>query len=218
MIIKTKKIILRAVLILFLLFLVLGIFLTVKQPKTEVLQTIPQNRAEEVSEKADIVIVFNRELASEDETKISLETVPKESFRIVRFQNQIAASPKTVFKAGTNYSVVVKFEGKEIYTFSFETTPFSEKQILEEGKLQSQDDLEYGEVFKKFAEEYPWYLGLPIETIEYRIVYDFEQESFRIRMKIPIIEEGVEENLVKAALENLKEIGVPEPISYYVLK
>lgn len=76
------------------------------------------------------------------------------------------------------------------------------------------NDLEFSRGLTDLHEKYPWYSKLPIENEDYRIIYDFDTNSFRIRL----LTESTE--IIKnAALNNLKSIGVDITItSYYFLE
>jgi len=76
-----------------------------------------------------------------------------------------------------------------------------------------QDALKYGQALEKLNQTYPWYSKLPIETNEYRIIYDFDKKSFRIRLLQPTSPE-----IKQKALDALKNIGVDLTIfTYYFL-
>ncbi len=77
-----------------------------------------------------------------------------------------------------------------------------------------QDDLKYGQALEKLNQTYPWYSQLPIETKDYRIIYDFDKNSFRIRLLTQ-----VSETIKQAALDKLKSVGVDlNQFSYYFLE
>ena len=77
-----------------------------------------------------------------------------------------------------------------------------------------QDSLKYGQAIKELNQKYPWYSQLPIETKDFRIVYDFDKNSFRIRLLTQ-----ASETIKQAAVDKLKEIGVDlNKFSYYFLE
>lgn len=81
-------------------------------------------------------------------------------------------------------------------------------------------DYEYAEATKSLLEKYPWYSKLPIDNNEYTIVWDFEVEKFRIRLKIP--ETSVQElkdSLTAKAVEEIKKLTGDKfsEYAYYVL-
>lgn len=91
------------------------------------------------------------------------------------------------------------------------------KPNLQDSAQQIQDALKYGQSLKELNQKYPWYSKLPVETKNYRIIYDFDREMFRIRIKSAVVAtEGVKSD-IQSALGDLKKIGVPAPIKYYVL-
>lgn len=52
----------------------------------------------------------------------------------------------------------------------------------EKAAQQTQDDLTTAKVIEEFHSDYPWYNKIPVETADYRIVFDFSKNSFRIRL------------------------------------
>jgi len=176
----------------------------------------PKNGSKDVLTSTEINVFFNREIKESEKTQISVDISPQEDVGFLFSKNQLKIVPKNPLKIATNYSLDIKVNKRKIFSFSFETRLFTQEQISKEGLLQSRDDLAFGEAYKKFIEVYPWYTSLPIEKSAYRIVYDFEKKSFRIRFKIQV-SDTAENNLIKQALEDLKKIGVPEPISYYTI-
>jgi hypothetical protein len=86
-----------------------------------------------------------------------------------------------------------------------------------QGSQELPSDLKYGQAMTAITQQYPWYPKLPIVTKDYQIVYDFDKQMFRIRIKSvsPITTEV--KTITQSALNDLKNIGVQEPIKYYVL-
>ncbi|MCX6817051.1 MAG: hypothetical protein NTZ93_04240 [Candidatus Beckwithbacteria bacterium] len=79
---------------------------------------------------------------------------------------------------------------------------------------QTPDDLKYSQALTELHQQYPWYSQLPIETSEYRIIYDFDKQSFRIRLLTQ-----PSETIKQVAIDKLKAIGVDlNKFSYYFLE
>ena len=188
-----------------------------KEIQPDVTSTTPKNNSVFVNEKAEVIITLNRNILPEEGSLLKIKIIPDEQVKIVYQENKIRISPETSFKINTTYKIEVIYKEKVIYTLVFETTPFTPEQIQEEGAKQTAADLDYNEAYKDFLTKFPWYPSLPIEKIEYRVVYDFEKESFRIRLKIPVQNEEQKINIISRALEDLKKIGVPQPIKSYAL-
>ena len=211
---KKRNIIFTVVIIVLVSFVLIA--LRIKTPK--VTNTQPKDNSANVSQNTNISILFDKTLDQKDTEKISFEIDPKESHEISFSENSMIISLKQNLKADTKYKLIIKYNKKTIYDFSFLTTPFTEEIISEEGFLQSVDDLIFSEAFEEFIIDYPWYVSLPIETDKYHIVYDFERKSFRIRIIVPISDKNQEEIIIENALNDLKTIGLSEPINYYVIK
>lgn len=79
---------------------------------------------------------------------------------------------------------------------------------------QLPNDQLYGQALESLHQQYPWYSQLPIETKDFRIIYDFDKKSFRIRLLQPSSPE-----IKQKALDALKNIGVDlNQFSYYFLQ
>lgn len=206
------------ILTILIIVVLIGILsLVFRLGELKVIDISPKSGSKDVLTTGEIAIFFNREVKNSERSKISIDISPKEDFGLLFSKNQLKIVPENPLKTATTYTIYVKIDGRKIFDFSFETRLFTQEQIAKEGLLQSQDDMAFGEVYKKFLTENPWYTSLPIEKGAYRIIYDFEKKSFRIRFKIAVSKD-MEKNLINQALENLKKIGVPEPISYYTIK
>jgi hypothetical protein len=78
------------------------------------------------------------------------------------------------------------------------------------------DDVQFNKAQQEILNQYPWYSKLPIDTKEYRIVYDFSINKFRIRLKVSIDTDQID-RVIQEALTSLQKIGVTPPIDYYTL-
>jgi len=186
------------------------------QPSLTVTTTNPVNNTVDVPQTSNIDIVFSRNLTQSDQQKISVVFSPQIDTTSEFSGNQLVLAPKTSLEKGILYNVVINSSGKAIYSFSFETIIFTPEQIREEGAAQTVNDKIYGDAFTKFIQGSPWYLSIPVEKDDYEIVYNFDKKSFRIQLKVAIPSDQLN-GVIQNALGDLKAIGVPAPISYYVL-
>lgn len=78
------------------------------------------------------------------------------------------------------------------------------------------NDAQYAQSLTSIVKQYPWYPKLPIDTVTYHVIYDFDKNAFRIRLKtnVPVDQIG---NVTQTAVLNIRQIGVPAPINYYVI-
>jgi hypothetical protein len=75
-------------------------------------------------------------------------------------------------------------------------------------------DLEYSQGLNDLHKNYPWYSKLPVETKDYRIIYDFDKQSFRIR----ILTQSTDQ-IKQSAISRLKGLGVDlTKFSYYFVE
>lgn len=217
---KKKTIIIFTILLLAIFLLIKLFFAPGKQKEAslEVISTLPDNNAVFVNQKAEIIITLNRNITLEEGDDLKVQISPAEKIQTVYQEDKIRISPETSFQLNTDYKIEILFKEKPIYTLNFWTNPFTQKQIEEEGAKQTAGDLAFSEAYKEFLQKNPWYLRIPIENTSYRIIYDFEKQSFRIRLKVPPVNKEQEKILIERALSVLKKIGVKEPINYYVLQ
>ncbi len=211
---KKKNIIIVISVVLIFVF----VFFQIRILPPKIITTQPEDGSIHVSQETDISILFDKVLIERITEKISLGITPEESFEVHFSEKSMIVSFKESLQPNALYTIVVKYNTKDIYRFSFQSTPFTDEIISKEGALQSVDDLIFNEAFENFIDNYPWYIHLPIENNQYHIVYDFERKSFRIRILVLALDPKQEEVLIENAIEDLKEIGLVEPINYYVIK
>lgn len=84
------------------------------------------------------------------------------------------------------------------------------------GAVELPKDKEFAQTIENVVQQYPWYPKLPIETKDYRIIYDFDNNMFRIRFLSTTAPIEIK-TLTQSALNDLKNIGVKDPIKYYLL-
>ena len=205
-----------------LVFLAMLLFLLLPKPEKalpiSVITTTPKNNAIFVFEKSEVLIELNREITIEEGNNVKIKIEPEVKTEIVYLSNKIRISPETNFGYGVRYKIKVYSLEKEIYSFEFTTNPFTPEQLEKEGKLQAEGDLAYNEATKNFIEKNPWYTNLPIETNDYRIVYDYDKEMFRIRFLQEQTDEEKIKTIIEDALDKLERAGAKKPIKYYTVQ
>lgn len=209
------------ILISFILFSLL--FIQQKKPDEvlsdlAVINTIPKNNAVFVDNRQEIEITLNREISNKEGENLKLEISPKIELNTAYVGNKIKSSHSNLFEYGKDYFVKVIYQNKEIYAFSFSVNPFTPEQLEREGRLQAEGDMDYNNAVKKLIEKYPWYTNLPIETEDYRIVYDWELNKFRIRILKSNLDKNNKDLLINEAVLKLEKAGALKPIQYYVLE
>lgn len=207
--------------LLVLLLLVVGFsllwFLRAK-PAPKVVTTTPSNNQEGVALTDDVSIVFDHELNDGEKNNLKIRIAPDTTYDTIWDKENLRLAFKNDLKQATKYGVALWYKSKIIYSLTFETLLLTEEQLKTEGAKQTADDLAFGNAYKLFIEKYPWYQRLPIERKEYRIVYDFETKSFRIRILVPVENKEQETSFINAALKDIEAIGYKGVPSYYVLK
>lgn len=82
---------------------------------------------------------------------------------------------------------------------------------------QQQAEQDFSQGIRNVTEKYPWYTQLPIDTKDYMILYDWDQQKFMISLKYPAGASNLKV-VQNSALDALKAIGVdPTKEGYYMV-
>ena len=217
---KYKIHIFVSVAFLAIVFLLL-LFSQGNQKLPQIIGVSPKNGSENIIVNSYIKITLAKSLSEKNVGKVKIEITPSvEGKQYWLTSKSYAFVPNLFFMPNTRYTVKVLYADQTLTEFIFTTRPDSDQTALEKIAIeQSKEDYEFSESTKKLLTEKPWYTKLPIETDEFVIVYDFDKEAFRIRLKI-LASSSVEqiEGLKEKALEALAKIGVNmQKTHYYVL-
>lgn len=89
---------------------------------------------------------------------------------------------------------------------------------IDPNTVPASDSFEYNQALIELIKKYPWYTKLPLETKDYRIIYDFEKNQFRIRIFNAQITTTQKQAVLNTALSSLSKIGVDtKKYSYYTV-
>ncbi len=179
-----------------------------------VVSITPKDGSVFVNEKSEISVTFNRAISQIEKDRIRVLLTPKEDLDVTFESNNMKVVHTNSLKLNTKYSLKINLGEKLLYLTNFETNPFTEEQIKTEGSLQTQGDLDFTTAWFDVLKKYPWYRRLPIEKDDYAIVFDFDIESFRIIFIKKDLDENSKKKIIDTALNDLKIIGVQEPIKY----
>lgn len=189
--------------------LALVIFFKTASPPPQVLETSPASQADNVLDSAPIVIQFNRDLSPKEQPKVSVTISPATQLSPEWLSpSQIKLNHLAPLLVKTVYTAQVTYKDKPIYQFSFTTNQFSSAELQKQIQEQSADDLLFAQTEKDFYTKYPWQAKLPIETSEFRIVYDWERSAFRIRILKPNPSPEDISRIKSVALSRLVDIGI----------
>jgi hypothetical protein len=186
----------------------------------EVVSTNPPRGAIGVSDTGPIAITFNQKLAENNRGKITVTATPPHDLLATWDETgfMLSLKPQAPLKSDTLYSLVLTFDTQLLYDFSFTTQKFSAQELKLQMEEQSQGDRVFAEAEKQLLQTHPWFAKLPLETPEYRIVYDYTRKSFRIRILKPNPSPEEKAQIMENALNQLKSIEVdPDKETYYVL-
>jgi hypothetical protein len=70
-----------------------------------------------------------------------------------------------------------------------------------------EDMIRVGEQQREIKEKYPWYFDLPIENDNYIILWDWEEEKFKIALKVDqSVSQTTKNTLIKNAVNDIEEL------------
>ncbi len=185
-------------------------------PSPKVTTTLPKDNQRHVLNTTDITVTFNRLLSNQDQRLLRFSLTPTTAGSISFKDNTLSFKPN-ILEKNQLYEASITYHDIIIHRFSFETNLYSTTEIKLQGQQQIKDDYLFNQKVNQALEKYPWYPQLPIKTSEYRIYYDFDLDLFRIRLLAPGLNKKDLDMLIKKALTELTEIGVPKPIKYKLL-
>lgn len=187
--------------------------------KPQIISVQPANNASDVSPKSQIEILFEKEVPEQEQSNFYVRLVPGVATTNVWVSPKLLRLvPQTELASSTNYSVSVLFNEEEIYTSNFATVvlaTYTEEEISEIRQMA----LEVSAAFYQTVEQYPFIQKLPIRKDSYTIVFDYDREEFRVRLKMPsTAPEATKQEALNAALADMQasEITVDD-YGYYVL-
>lgn len=89
---------------------------------------------------------------------------------------------------------------------------------IDPNTVPASDSFEYNQALVEIIQKYPWYPSLPLETKDYRVIYDFEKNQFRIRIFNSKLTPAQIRDVTTAALRHMTKIGINTiTYTYYVV-
>jgi mRNA-degrading endonuclease RelE of RelBE toxin-antitoxin system len=179
--------------------------------------SIPANNATEVPvTTSNIIFSFNKNIPSQETKNLTYIIQPETPSEFLISGNHMTIGFKENLQKGTTYTIDVKYNNKLISETKFETEVLTQEEISKFGALQTNGDLVFGKAYENMLTKYPWYQKIPIETSQYRVIYDFDKQMFRIRILDSETSDQIK-TTIQTAVTNIEQIGVSAPIKYYVL-
>lgn len=157
-----------------LLFLTL-VFLLFKPSELNIIETFPENNAEQISLKPEINFFFNKNVNHEDFTyKID----PTVELEFSSSNKTLTLGPANALEYKTQYTLKIMSENLKEgeYTLIFMTK--------EDNELAREEGLEHAKAANALTKD------LPLITKEYNIDYWAQKDTFIITMKWPPCDEG----------------------------
>ena len=184
-----------------------------------VTKTSPRDKQEYVLDNTDLLITFNRNLNEDERNTLEIPSTPEVEFERVWESNSfLRLKPTQKYKISTVYEITLTYKDMIIHTFSFSTNPISTQQLDQQTQQLVEDALMVSEAQINASQKYPWDRYLPIVREKYTIIYNYDRNAFRIRIKVENPSENEKDAIINAALNDLKKIGVDtEKILYYII-
>lgn len=108
--------------------------------------------------------------------------------------------------------LLVGFNKNKTSTFTQQNIRSTELDL----STQTENDIDTAKKFAVLKKDYPWYSKLPIDTTEYMIIFDWDQQKFQITLKKGV---GTYQARLDKALTNMKSLDIPvSATNYYVLE
>lgn len=169
----------------------------------------PTNNTIDVLPSDPITISFNKPAQG----KVVFDIVPSQQIIEQWSQDKKSVSlfSQPEWKRETNYTLSVISRKKMIAQTQFTTSLYTQAELNQILQEQTQQDVLFNQGMIKTHQEKPWLAILPIETILYRAVFDYDENKIRIRLL-------TNESTEIAALQDLanKKIDAKK-IGYYII-
>jgi len=208
----------KTVTIISILIIILGLLILIKQStphiKPEVNSSYPKNNQVNVKTNQSIKIIFQEPVTAAD--KFSFTSQPQINFTQAWNGDQLILTPKDEMPKSTTIIISLNFRKEPIYQLTFKTSEFSLQDLKQQSITQIQDDITYNQQRSKTLKETPWLTLLPIETDNYRAVYDYSQQKIRIRLKIKP-SPAQETSFTQSIIKELESKNIPATISGYII-
>jgi len=185
----------------------------------EIVSVVPNNGAVDVLLGSQIDIVFRNSVPEEEQEKFFVRLVPGVPSTPVWVSNKfLKIVPSSQLTSETTYRITVLYDGEEIHTSSF-STRYIKTYTTEEIDVIQNMALETAAAFYQLDDTYPFLKNTPLEADNYRVVFDFDRDEFRVRLKMPVTApEETQQEALDAALQSMRDVGiVVEDYGYYVL-
>ncbi len=149
-------------------------------------------------------ITFDRTPTQDQKGRFSIVLTPETALLSSWQDTALTLAPTRVLDPGVRYVLSVVFEQNPLATLNYTTVPLNQLTKEEETRLQTESDYLFGQEEIKLSQEKPWLDQLPIATKEYTVVYDYDLQKIRIRLKTVFTEAQKKE-----LLQTLAQKGIP---------
>ncbi len=145
--------------------------------------TLSLNQPYAITDNLSLTAVFTSPVDSSDQNKIKLKSDPSLDWQLDWQSNSILnITPQENLFPSTPYALTLTHKSQTIATHTFTSSPYNNQEFLEVAKQQTEDDYNTAQIIDGLHQQHPWYTSIPITTPDFRIIYDFDLESFRIRI------------------------------------
>lgn len=205
-----------AIVTVFVIFLAIILsFAQTYQSIPEISSITPANGSQNVNLNENIVIGFQKELTAKNQANFQLSLAPAVESQAEWTDNKTyTIQPISGLELKTPYTLNIKYKDKIIASSSFTTKTAENLTEAEQIEQQAIDDYQYQQELNRVYDNNLWLLQLPIDTNDYTIVYDFEKNHLRVRVKQKIT---ADERIIlqKQISDLLASKGIPDTIPLF---
>lgn len=201
---------------------IIGIFLQLLFPdRPPVVTDITPAIEFGVPENSSFTISFGTVLSQDTKNKLSFKVTPPIGAKTYWLENnyQYYFQLTELMENNSEHTIQVFYKNSEIFSHTFVTSEFSAEEQREHIREQSEADYEFGQAVDRLRTDLPWYDDIPIDNEQFTVMYDYDREEFRIRLKVPESTDAeIRQNLENKALSAMEAIDIdPAEWGYYVL-
>jgi hypothetical protein len=218
---KKLSIITKITVIGAIIFGILGIFLQSITPKTlPIVSKISPEFTIGINEDSNFTISLSEIVGINDQKNIKFNISPSVKYNSYWLENNFQYQIDLIepMKNNTEYTISASYNDKQFFSHTFITTEFTEIERIEQMRIQGLEDQRFSNAQIQQEKDFPWISDIPIVNDNFVIVYNYELEKFRIRLKdSKDINEQLKINLINEALKIMKSKGIdPDKWGYYV--
>ncbi len=149
-------------------------------------------------------VTFTRTPTQDQKERLTFVLSPGIPLTSAWQKNTVVLTPAAHLAPGSQFTLSILYENNPLFATSYTTTSLDQLKKDDEERLQTELDFNFNQSQKKLLEEKPWLNLLPVTTKEYTVVYDFDLQKIRIRLKAAFTDAQK-----RSLLQSLSGKGIP---------